>query len=178
MKVLPREIRISSGSWPRTQATTTTSTSIGITYWEKDRKRWIYWLLTGCLPHLCNGSGWWITRLTHSTVHFNYCLITGVLPPMDETSWQEALNVPTISRVSKNQLPDELGGVQGHLFWEWLHRLIGRLIGVVFLLPFLYFWSKTTFKTHYKKIVGFIIIGCLSGVFGWYMVKAEWTILM
>ncbi|HPF11668.1 MAG TPA: COX15/CtaA family protein [Flavobacteriaceae bacterium] len=141
----------------------------------KDRKKVIYWLLTGCLLIFVMVVVGGITRLTHSGLSIsNYRLITGVLPPMDETSWQEAFELyqqfPEYQKINYQMNLEEFKDIY---FWEWLHRLIGRLIGVVFLLPFLYFLIKKQLsRPTIKKSLVLLSLGAFQGFLGWYMVKS------
>jgi cytochrome c oxidase assembly protein subunit 15 len=65
---------------------------------------------------------------------------------------------------------DEFKGI---FFWEYWHRVLGRLIGVVFLLPFLYFWLRGKLEPALvPKLLGIFVLGGLQGAMGWYMVKS------
>ena len=62
---------------------------------------------------------------------------------------------------------------KGIFFWEWLHRLWGRLIGLIFALPLVWFWVRGQIPQGYKpKFIGVLLLGGCQGVLGWYMVKS------
>lgn len=142
---------------------------------EKDNKKVIYWLLTGCLLIFSMVVIGGITRLTHSGLSIsNYKLISGTLPPMNETEWHEAFDLykqyPEYQKLNNHF---NLQDFKDIYFWEWLHRLIGRMIGLVFLIPFLYFLiTKQLTKPTIKKSIILLCMGAFQGFMGWYMVKS------
>ncbi len=142
---------------------------------EKDNKKVIYWLLTGCILIFSMVVIGGITRLTHSGLSIsNYKLISGTLPPMNETEWHEAFNLykqyPEYQKLNNHF---NLQDFKDIYFWEWLHRLIGRMIGLVFLIPFLYFLvTKQLTKPTIKKSIILLCMGAFQGFMGWYMVKS------
>ncbi len=142
---------------------------------KKDNKRVIYWLLIGCLLIFIMVVVGGITRLTHSGLSIsNYKLISGTIPPMNDTEWQEAFNLykqyPEYQKLN-NQFT--LQDFKDIYFWEWLHRVIGRFIGLVFFIPFLYFLIKKQLKKEtIKKSIILLSLGAFQGFLGWYMVKS------
>ncbi len=141
----------------------------------KDHKKVIYWLLTGCVLIFIMVIVGGITRLTHSGLSIsNYKLISGTIPPMNETEWQEAFNLykqyPEYQKLNTHFTLQDFKDIY---FWEWLHRVIGRFIGVVFFIPFLYFLiRKQLTKSTIKKSVILLCLGGFQGFLGWYMVKS------
>ncbi len=141
----------------------------------KDRKKVIYWLLTGCVLIFIMVVVGGITRLTHSGLSIsNYKLISGTIPPMNETEWQAAFNLykqyPEYQKLNTHFTLQDFKDIY---FWEWLHRIIGRFIGVVFFIPFLYFLiRKQLTKSTIKKSVILLCLGGFQGFLGWYMVKS------
>lgn len=141
----------------------------------KDNKKVIYWLLTGCLLIFIMVVVGGITRLTHSGLSIsNYKLISGTIPPMNETEWQEAFDLykqyPEYQKLNNHF---DLQDFKDIYFWEWLHRVIGRFIGLVFFLPFLYFLiTKQLSKPTIKKSIILMCLGAFQGFLGWYMVKS------
>ena len=134
-----------------------------------------YWLisiiiLTGCIV-IVGG----ITRLTHSGLSItNWKPITGILPPLNQKQWDNEFNeykkYPEYQQKHKNIT---LSGFQFIYFWEYLHRILARLIGIVFLIPFVY--CIATKKLHKKQIIQCCIlfaIGALQGFMGWFMVQS------
>ena len=142
---------------------------------KKDNKKVIYWLLTGCLLIFIMVIVGGITRLTHSGLSIsNYKLISGTLPPMNETEWHEAFDLykqyPEYQKLNNHF---NLQDFKDIYFWEWLHRFIGRMIGLVFLLPFLYFLiTKQLTKPTIRKAIILLALGAFQGFMGWYMVKS------
>ena len=142
---------------------------------KKDNKSVIIWLLTGCFLIFVMVVVGGITRLTHSGLSIsNYKLISGTLPPMNEVQWQEAFDLykqyPEYQKLNNHFTLQDFKDIY---FWEWLHRLIGRLIGLVFIFPFLYFLIKKQLsKSTIKKAILLLGLGAFQGFMGWYMVKS------
>lgn len=142
---------------------------------KKDNNKVIYWLLTGCILIFIMVVVGGITRLTHSGLSIsNYKLISGVIPPMNDIEWQEAFDLykqyPEYQKLNNHF---NLQDFKDIYFWEWLHRVIGRFIGLVFLFPFLYFLATKQFsKPTIKKSIILLGLGAFQGFMGWYMVKS------
>lgn len=135
----------------------------------------VIWLLSGCLLIFIMVVIGGITRLTHSGLSIsNYKLISGTIPPMNTIEWQEAFDLykqyPEYQKLNSDFTLQDFKDIY---FWEWLHRFIGRLIGVVFMLPFLYFLiQKRLSKKTIKKAIILLFLGAFQGFLGWYMVKS------
>nr|WP_321225560.1 COX15/CtaA family protein [uncultured Psychroserpens sp.] len=142
---------------------------------KKDNKKVIYWLLTGCVLIFIMVVVGGITRLTHSGLSISsYKLISGTIPPMNEVEWHEAFDLykqyPEYQKLNNHF---DLQDFKDIYFWEWLHRVIGRFIGMVFIIPFLYFLiRKQLTKATIKKSIVLLILGGFQGFLGWYMVKS------
>ena len=142
---------------------------------NKDNKKVIYWLLIGCLLIFIMVVVGGITRLTHSGLSItNYKLISGTIPPMNDVEWQEAFDLykqyPEYQKLNTHFTLQDFKDIY---FWEWLHRVIGRFIGVVFIIPFLYFLArKQLTKPTIKKSIILLVLGGFQGFLGWYMVKS------
>lgn len=142
---------------------------------KKDNKKVIYWLLTGCVLIFIMVVVGGITRLTHSGLSISsYKLISGTIPPIGETQWQEAFELykqyPEYQKINDHFSLQDFKDIY---FWEWLHRVIGRFIGLVFFLPFVYFIiTKQLSKSTFKKATLLLILGGFQGFLGWYMVKS------
>jgi cytochrome c oxidase assembly protein subunit 15 len=142
---------------------------------KKDNKKVIYWLLTGCVLIFIMVVVGGITRLTHSGLSISsYKLISGTIPPIGETQWQEAFELyqqyPEYQKINDHFSLQDFKDIY---FWEWLHRVIGRFIGLVFFLPFVYFIiTKQLSKATIKKSIVLLILGGFQGFLGWYMVKS------
>ncbi|PQB02953.1 COX15/CtaA family protein [Aureitalea marina] len=141
----------------------------------KDHKGVIYWLLAGCALIFTMVIVGGITRLTHSGLSMSdYNLITGTIPPMNEAEWQAAFELyqqyPEFQKINFNFTLEDFKQIY---FWEWIHRVIGRLIGVVFIIPFLYFLvRKQLSKATIRKCLVLLFLGGFQGFLGWYMVKS------
>jgi cytochrome c oxidase assembly protein subunit 15 len=116
-----------------------------------------------------------ITRLTHSGLSIsNYKLISGTLPPMNEVEWQEAFDLykqyPEYQKLNTHFTLEDFKDIY---FWEWLHRFIGRVVGLVFFIPFVYFLITKQLSTPtIKKAIVLLGLGAFQGFLGWYMVKS------
>ena len=116
-----------------------------------------------------------VTRLTGSGLSMvEWEPLMGVLPPMNETEWQVVYEKYKQSpEYQKINIGMDLEGFKGIFWLEYLHRVLGRLIGMVFLLPFLFF--IVTHKIEKKlvpKLVIMFALGALQGLLGWFMVKS------
>ncbi|MBT7624544.1 MAG: heme A synthase [Flavobacteriaceae bacterium] len=142
---------------------------------KRDNKKVIYWLFSGCALIFIMVVVGGITRLTHSGLSIPYYkLISGIIPPINDQQWQEAFELykqyPEYQKLNSNISLTEFKGI---FFWEWLHRVIGRAIGLVFIIPFLYFLiTRQLDKSTIKKTIILLILGSFQGFLGWYMVKS------
>lgn len=116
-----------------------------------------------------------ITRLTGSGLSITeWKPILGAFPPMNDAAWQSAFEkYKEIGQYKHINFDFTLSDFKFIYFWEWLHRLWGRIIGVVFLIPFIYFVSKKmiTQKVIIPMIILFLL-GGLQGAIGWIMVMS------
>ncbi len=142
---------------------------------NKDNKKVVYWLFLGCVLIFVMVIVGGITRLTHSGLSMsNYKLISGTIPPMNDIEWQEAFDLykqyPEYQKLNSHFTIEDFKSIY---FWEWLHRVIGRLIGIVFIIPFIYFLVKRQLtKPTIKKSIVLLFLGGFQGFLGWYMVKS------
>jgi len=134
-----------------------------------------YWLYLGLilvgLMIIIGG----ITRLTHSGLSMvEWKLIGGTIPPLNETQWQETFTkyqqFPEYKKINTGM---SLSQFKDIFFWEYLHRLFGRLIGLIFIIPFLIFWTKKWLENSQKKKLLILLgLGALQGFLGWFMVES------
>ncbi len=122
-----------------------------------------------------------ITRLTESGLSITeWKPVSGAIPPLSHAEWAAAFE-------KYKQIPEyrEINGPAGMtlsdfkfiFFWEWVHRLIGRLIGVVFALPLAWFWIKGQIPKGYKpRLLALLALGGLQGAIGWWMVSSGLTL--
>jgi cytochrome c oxidase assembly protein subunit 15 len=116
-----------------------------------------------------------ITRLTSSGLSMvDWKPIMGVIPPMTQTDWQEMfLKYQQFPEYQKINVGMSLEDFKPIFMYEYLHRVLGRLIGVIFIVPFLFFYFSRRIKTGLTpKLVIMLIGGGCQGLLGWYMVKS------
>jgi cytochrome c oxidase assembly protein subunit 15 len=141
----------------------------------KDNKKVVYWLFTGCFLIFVMVIVGGITRLTHSGLSISdYKLISGTIPPLNEEEWiAEFEHYKQFPEYQKLHFHFDLEDFKDIYFWEWLHRFIGRFIGIVFIIPFLYFLvTKQLTRSTIKKSLVLLFLGGFQGFLGWYMVKS------
>lgn len=144
---------------------------------RKENRSVIVWLLSGCLLIFIMVVVGGITRLTNSGLSMtDWHLITDTLPPLSEAKWQEAFDqykqFPEYQKINIHN-DFTLSDYKFIYFWEWFHRFIGRAIGMVFIVPFIYFIiRKKLDKSTIKKCLILLGLGGLQGFFGWFMVKS------
>jgi len=144
---------------------------------EKNNRQLAIWLFVICALIYCMIILGGATRLTESGLSMvNWKPIMGIVPPIGDEQWQTTFEkyqqFPEYQKINKNRGMD-LQGFKSIFYFEYGHRVLGRLIGLAFLLPFLYFLIKG--KIHRKLTLRFtlmFILGGLQGVLGWYMVKS------
>ena len=116
-----------------------------------------------------------VTRLTRSGLSIvEWQPLIVILPPLSEAHWQELFakyrETPEFRLVNFDMT---LQGFKTIFWWEYVHRLLGRVIGLVFLIPFLFFVLKKKLdEPLIWKLGGIFVLGGLQGALGWYMVKS------
>ena len=134
---------------------------------------WWLWLGVAMITIILIIGG--ITRLTGSGLSITeWNVFMGAIPPLNEADWQaEFLKYQTIPQFTKLNAAMTLEGFKFIYFWEYLHRLIARSLGLVFIVPFIYFWVKNYLSQELKKQLLFLVfLGALQGGMGWFMVKS------
>jgi cytochrome c oxidase assembly protein subunit 15 len=118
-----------------------------------------------------------ITRLTESGLSITeWKPVTGALPPLSQAQWQAEF--AAYQRIGEYRQVNGPAGMtladyKFIYFWEWSHRLLGRLIGLAFALPLAWFWIRRAIPAGYKpRLLALLALGGLQGVFGWYMVRS------
>ena len=115
------------------------------------------------------------TRLTESGLSIvEWKPVTGALPPLDQAQWEQAFEayrqIPQYRQLNAGMTLSEFKTI---FWWEWSHRLLGRVIGVVYLLPFLYFLWRGGMGSELKRRLWLIFgLGALQGAVGWWMVAS------
>jgi cytochrome c oxidase assembly protein subunit 15 len=139
------------------------------------RRQIAHWLLICCAMVFATLVVGGVTRLTHSGLSIvEWQPLIGALPPLNAAEWNEVFlkyqQTPEFLKVNHGMNLEEFKTI---FYWEYLHRLLGRGIGLVFLLPFLYFLLRRKIdRTLAPKLVGMFLLGGLQGAMGWYMVKS------
>ncbi len=141
---------------------------------NKQVKKYIsFWLLTMFLIISIMIIIGGLTRLTDSGLSITqWNLFSGFLPPLNDASWHSYFNlykeIPEYQIQNYSMTLDEFKVI---FWWEWIHRFLGRLIGIFFLIPLLLFSFKVGFKKLANLYLIFILI-CIQGFIGWYMVSS------
>lgn len=143
----------------------------------KNNKSVIYWLLSGCILLFIMVMVGGITRLTNSGLSMtDWHLVTDTFPPTTDEAWDEAFEeykkFPEYQKINIHY-DFTMDDYKFIYFWEWFHRFIGRIIGVVFILPFAYFLIKKRLDAStIKKCIVLLFMGGFQGFLGWFMVKS------
>ncbi len=142
---------------------------------EGDRRRVAAWLFVCAALTFAIVVVGGVTRLTESGLSIaEWQPLVGALPPLSQSDW-EALFARYRETPQFHQVFSEIGleGFKRIFWWEYSHRLLGRTVGAVFLLPFVYFLLKRKVQGALTyKLLGVFILGGLQGALGWYMVKS------
>src|SRR5262245_8514114 len=118
------------------------------------------------------------TRLTESGLSIvEWRPVTGALPPLTDAAWQDEFQkYQTIPQYAQRNSGMSLNAFKTIYWWEWAHRMLGRLVGIAFLLPFLFFlwrgWIEPGLRGQLWMIFG---LGALQGAVGWWMVASGLT---
>ncbi len=135
-------------------------------------RKWLWWIAFLIFVMVVVGGA---TRLTDSGLSITvWDPIIGAIPPLNSAEWQKAFAL--YQATSEYQIQNKgmsLGEFQYIFWWEWAHRFLGRIIGVVFALPFLYFLvtRRMTWALASRLLLLFLL-GAAQGALGWYMVKS------
>ena len=146
---------------------------------------------TSVRPSADRAIGWWlliccamiflmvviggVTRLTESGLSITqWKPIEGVLPPLSQAQWQEEFAhyqaIPQYQAIHAEMTLEQFKHIY---FWEYIHRLWGRIIGFAFLLPFLWFLVRGQISRRLVlPLVGLFVLGGLQGALGWWMVES------
>ena len=115
------------------------------------------------------------TRLTESGLSITeWQPVMGTIPPLSKADWQEAFTayqqIPQYTELNHGMSLDEFKTIY---WWEWTHRFLGRLIGVVFFVPFIVFLAAGYIpRALLPRLIGLFVFGGMQGAIGWYMVKS------
>ena len=116
-----------------------------------------------------------LTRLTNSGLSITeWELFKGIIPPLNENSWEiyfsQYKQIPQYKFLNSNMTLDEFKVI---FYWEYIHRILARLIGLFFIIPLIFFYfTKKIKKTHLNICFIILVLIILQGIIGWYMVKS------
>ena len=142
---------------------------------SRDRERIFYWLLVCCIMVFSMVILGGAVRLTGSGLSMvDWNLLMGVIPPTSSADWEQAFfqyqQFPEYKYVNSDM---SLSEFQFIYLMEWAHRVLGRLIGIVYFFPFLFFfWTKKLASGLFTRLVFLLLLGAVQGGVGWYMVKS------
>ena len=137
--------------------------------------RWL-WFVAALIVAMVIVGG--ITRLTESGLSITqWKPISGIVPPLTEAQWQAEFDgykrIPEYAAFNQGMT---LAGFKAIFFWEYLHRLLGRVIGLAFALPLLWFAVRKQIPVGYgPRLVALLALGGLQGAIGWWMVASGLT---
>jgi len=131
------------------------------------------WLFFTAFTVFCMAVIGAITRLTESGLSIvEWRPLMGAVPPLNAEEWDRVFqlyqNTPEYQKINMGMSLNEFKNI---FFWEWLHRLWGRLIGLIYALPLIYFWLRNMIPEGYKtSLIGLLILGGSQAVMGYVMV--------
>lgn len=135
---------------------------------------WLLWVATLVFAMVVVGG---ITRLTESGLSITeWKPITGTLPPLSEAAWasefEKYKQIPEYTQIN-GPAGMTLAEFKFIYFWEWVHRLLGRVVGLAFAIPLAWFWVKQAIPAGYKpRLLALMALGGLQGTIGWWMVSS------
>lgn len=138
-------------------------------------RRVALWLLICCSMIFAMVVIGGITRLTESGLSITeWKPISGIIPPLSEAEWQAEFElyqrIPEYQQINRGMTLEEFKGI---FWWEFIHRVWGRLIGVVFLVPFVWLLLRRDIRREMiPHMVALFLLGGLQGALGWYMVSS------
>jgi len=134
-----------------------------------------FWLLSVAAIIICMVTLGGLTRLTGSGLSITeWDPIMGAIPPLNDTQWHDAF--AKYQQIPQYRLENHgmtLEGFKGIFWWEWTHRLLGRLLGFVFFVPFVVFaWTGAIARKEWPRMLLLFVLGGLQGFVGWWMVQS------
>lgn len=138
----------------------------------RDVRRWL-WAIAALVAGMVMLGG--ATRLTGSGLSITeWNVVTGVFPPLTDAAWlaefEKYKAIPQYQQINKGM---SLADFKFIYFWEWAHRLLGRLVGFAFAIPLAFFWWRGKIgRALGWKLVGLLFLGGLQGFIGWWMVAS------
>ncbi len=139
--------------------------------------RWLFFVAALVFAMVVVGG---ITRLTESGLSITeWKPVSGAIPPLSQADWQHAFDLyrqtPEYQQINGPAGMD-LAQFKFIFFWEWVHRQLGRLIGLAFALPLAWFaWKRAIPAGYGRRLVALLVLGGLQGMVGWWMVVSGLT---
>src|SRR5260221_7656799 len=133
------------------------------------------WLLACCALVFAMVVVGGVTRLTHSGLSIvEWQPIVGTIPPLDDAQWEETFAKYRATPEFRLRNHDmKLAAFKGIFWWEYAHRLLGRVVGIAFFVPFAFFlWRRMLGRRLAWKLGAILALGAVQGALGWYMVKS------
>jgi cytochrome c oxidase assembly protein subunit 15 len=147
-------------------------------FW-KSRRAVGFWLLAIALVILGMVTIGGLTRLTGSGLSITeWKPIMGAIPPLNQAEWQDAFaKYQRIPQYLVENRGMSLEAFKGIFWWEWIHRFLGRLLGVLFFVPFVWFAATGAIqKRDWPRMLLLFVLGGLQGFIGWWMVTSGFEV--
>ena len=142
---------------------------------KKINKLFLYWLIISLIFVFFIIIVGGLTRLTNSGLSITkWELFTGILPPLNNSTWEiyfdQYKQIPQYKILNSSMSLNEFKII---FYWEYFHRILGRIIGLFFLIPIFFFYLSKKIKSEHMNIAYLILVLILlQGIIGWYMVKS------
>lgn len=139
---------------------------------------WWLWAVAALVVTMVVVGG--ITRLTESGLSITeWRPISGMLPPLTQIQWEAQFaayqQIPQFTQVN-GPAGMTLAAYKHIFFWEWFHRLLGRLVGLAYALPLAWFWLRGAIpQGFHRRLLALLALGGLQGLVGWWMVSSGLT---
>ena len=149
-----------------------------VTPYRTYKRSILIWLFSGCFLVFGMVVVGGITRLTGSGLSITeWKVVTGAIPPLNEAQWtaefEKYKQIPQYQLINSHFTLEDFKFI---FFWEYIHRLFGRMIGVVFMAGLIYFLVKKAIPKHLlPKLLFMFVLGGIQGFLGWYMVSSGLT---
>ena len=151
-----------------------TNIPVSAPFWKSRRAVgfWLFAIAAVILGMITVGG---LTRITGSGLSITeWDVIMGAIPPLNDAQWHDAFakyqRIPQYLHENRGM---SLEAFKGIFWWEWAHRLLGRLLGVLFLVPFVWFgWVGAIKRAEWPRMIVLFALGGLQGVVGWWMVQS------
>ncbi|RWB36276.1 MAG: heme A synthase, partial [Mesorhizobium sp.] len=133
---------------------------------------WLYVVLLMLVVLVLVGGA---TRLTESGLSITeWQPIHGIIPPLNDAEWQEEFQryqqIPQYAELNQGMSIEAFKSI---FWWEWVHRILARSVGIVFALPLVFFWATRRIERGLgPKLIGILFLGGVQGAIGWWMVAS------